>query len=202
MRQYFFTISLILGMLLSLQHAQAQKIFGKNPSQVSVTTVMENANKAVYRFRAGGQKAQLTLQKSGAKISIKVENQACTLGTGTVTHGNGGFNLDAKDLHKGTLGIWVFAADRILEEAGQLYLSPKARAAQKCRDYCDDQFSQPVVAAMAIAAIGHGREDPPVCVPMMLQAEPAFENDWEDYNDCYNTCMEKAREAYKNRKNK
>ena len=50
MRQYLITISLILCMVLSLQQAQAQKIFGKNPSQVSVTTVMENSNKAVYSF--------------------------------------------------------------------------------------------------------------------------------------------------------
>jgi len=202
MRQYLITISLILCMVLNLQQAHAQKIFGKNPSQVSVTTVMENSNKAVYRFRAGGQKAQLTLQKSGPKIAVTIENQACTLGTGTVTYGNGGFNLDAKDLHKGTLGIWVFAADRIVEEAGQAALSPKQRAAQKCKDYCKNKFSQPVVAAMALIAIGHGREDPPVCVPMMLQAEPAFETDWEQYNNCYETCMEKAEEAYKNRRNK
>lgn len=202
MRQYFITIGLILCMVLSVQHLQAQKIFGKSPSQVSITTVMENANKAVYRFKAGTQKAQLSLQKSGAKISIKVENQACTLGTGTVTYGNGGFNLDAKNMHKGTLGIWVFAADRITEKAGQVALSPRQKAAQKCKDYCKDKYSQPVVAALALIAIGHGREDPPVCVPMMLQAEPAFETDWEKYKNCYDSCMKKAEEAYKNRKKK
>ncbi|MEL6256445.1 MAG: hypothetical protein AAFR87_30865 [Bacteroidota bacterium] len=198
MRPYFITISLIFSMVLSLQQVHAQKIFGKSPSQVSVTTVMETSNKAVYRFKAGGQKAQLTLQKSGPKVSIKIENQACTLGLGTATSQNGSIKLNAKDLHKGTLGIWVFAAERIVSQAGQAALNPKQRASNKCRDYCHNKFSQPVTVAFAIAAIGHGREDPPVCVPMSFMA--TFVMDWEQYNSCYDTCMEKAAEAYKNRK--
>ena len=198
MRQFLIIISLILCMVLGLQQAQAQKIFGKNPSQVNVTTVMENANKAIYRFKAGSQEAQLTLQKSGPKVAIKIENQACTLGTGTASSTNGSIKFSAQDLHKGTLGIWVFAADRIVSQSGQAALTPKQRASQKCRDYCRNKFSQPVTAAFALAAIGHGREDPPVCVPMAFQA--TFIIDMEQYNDCYDACMEKAREAYKNRK--
>jgi len=195
------SLALFLFLGLGYHFAYAQKFFGKAPSQVKVNTVQETPNKAVYTFKAGNQEAKLTLSKKGNLIGIKITNQSCTLGLGKVSVENGALTLDASDLHKGTLGIWVFAAQAISLNGNQAGLTPRQKAANKCRDYCKGKMiSQQPVFLAAMGPVATGREDPPVCVPMQAFAAEPFEDAWEDYYACFNACMQKAKDAYQNKK--
>lgn len=185
-------LSLYLG--FGLQSVNAQKIFGKAPSQVKMNIVQQSSNKAVYKFKAGKQEAQLTMIKKGGAIGINIKNQACTLGSGKVSIENGKVSLDAKGLHKGTLGIWIFAGQLIGNDGNQALLippPPDKNVSTQCRDKCKGLLGgQQTNFRTPAAYLSTGREDPPVCIPFASASkEKDFENKWAEYFNCYYSCM-------------
>lgn len=180
-----FVFALFASVLLSLGQLFAQ-------GSAIVVTETESFSQATYVLTSANKEAEVTIRKTQGKVAILLKNNknGNVLGKATVQNdGSGNPIINIQTSKPETLPFWEFALDRIIPDGNSVGLSPRRKAAKRCKDKCKDLIkSHP---GFQVLTITNGSGNSKKVVPLGT-VKKAF----EAYHRCMWKCMREAKDRY------
>ncbi|MEM7374866.1 MAG: hypothetical protein AAF587_40110 [Bacteroidota bacterium] len=166
------------------------QLFAQGPA--IVVTETESYTQSTYVLTSGNKEAEVTVRKTEGKVAILLKNNknGTVLGKATVKNdGSGNPNINIQTSKPETLPFWEFALDLIIPDGNGVSITPRRKAAKRCKEKCKDLIKSH--AGFQVLVITNGSGNSKKVVPLGT-VKKAF----EAYHRCMWKCMREAKDRY------